>query len=113
MHINDIYRVIFDKECDGRSGKHPQNLSFEDWLAQQSPIEIEPEQIALKSWIAIATKCKCWSNVATSRWIETMPKKYLTGLTVEDWMELAAIAGLSEGWGFNRWKENKSHITAT
>jgi hypothetical protein len=106
-HVNDLYRRIYDLDCNVETGNHPTGLSFEEWLKIQPPIDINPEQINIQSWIKVTEKCKCWKNVSTSKWVESVNPDYLQSLNFEQWDEIAQLAGLSTGWAVNRWKENK------
>jgi hypothetical protein len=106
-HVNDLYRLLFDSESDSRSKLHPSGMSFEEWITNQPPIEIEPSQIAFTSWLKITEICKCWKNVASSRWLETVNKDYLKGLSFETWETMSKMAELSIGWALNRYKENR------
>jgi hypothetical protein len=104
-HINDLYRLQYNSECDGRTGNHQSGLDFGDWVNAQPPIDIEPEQVGIVSWVKIAGICKCWTNVSTAKWIETMPEEYLQKLKFEDWEKIAETASLSIGWAIDKYKE--------
>jgi hypothetical protein len=104
-HINDLYRLQYNSECDGRTGNHQSGLDFGDWVNTQEPIGIEPEQINFESWLKITSICNCWKNVASSKWIQMMNREYLETIKLERWEEMSRSAELSIGWAIDKYKE--------